>query len=432
MTAACPTTLAGRPSIPPAIVRTTAVSRKGKQRPRPGPMAVSESEAKLPVLPSNTCNMKRSASSEVVRRAPPKTKPRPVSALPRRKKRDAPPALPGESPGAFADGEWENELARRILVLYGSAVKGRGADIAIDEDDAAPRTSKRSKVHPIWFMGSGSLSADWSALGEPESFGRQLGALEEAGHYLAYVDAVAQSLNTYARQHASPGDLFSRLWRQLSVTSVVFGVKCVDRRRHADALELLKRAHLLAASPAYLAPRDTAELEAFCDDAHAYYYSRRAKLHAALAFATRAMRTHLKLAQFAHVAKCHIHVAVVLSRMRRHPEAVRCLGQVLHLVDTGRLDLTANQATPHKLCMIAVCYHNIAVEQIHLHHAAEAAVSAQNARRLARLCLSYSNRWLHNFEATHKCAADLLALQGSGLPDTTLGDLEESRRRCRP
>lgn len=36
-------------------------------------------------------------------------------------------------------------------------------------------------------------------------------------------------------------------------------------------------------------------------------------------------------------------------------------------------------------------------------------MSSQNARRLARLCLSYSNRWLHSFEGTHKLALGELA-----------------------
>ena len=35
-------------------------------------------------------------------------------------------------------------------------------------------------------------------------------------------------------------------------------------------------------------------------------------------------------------------------------------------------------------------------------------VSAQNARRLARLCLSYSNRWLEAFENTHRTCAESL------------------------
>ena len=39
----------------------------------------------------------------------------------------------------------------------------------------------------------------------------------------------------------------------------------------------------------------------------------------------------------------------------------------------------------------------------------EACVSAQNARRLARLCLSYSTRFLKNFEYTHQVALEELA-----------------------
>lgn len=51
-------------------------------------------------------------------------------------------------------------------------------------------------------------------------------------------------------------------------------------------------------------------------------------------------------------------------------------------------------------------------------------MSSQNARRLARLCLSYSNRWLHSFEGTHKLAlAELARLLPSA---TEPGVVEES------
>ena len=59
------------------------------------------------------------------------------------------------------------------------------------------------------------------------------------------------------------------------------------------------------------------------------------------------------------------------------------------------------------------------VEQQGLGHFEEAVVSAQNARRLARLCLSYSNRWLEAFENTHRTCAESLTLRGnqiSGAP----------------
>ena len=52
------------------------------------------------------------------------------------------------------------------------------------------------------------------------------------------------------------------------------------------------------------------------------------------------------------------------------------------------------------------------VEQQGLGHFEEAVVSAQNARRLARLCLSYSNRWLEAFENTHRTCAESLTAKG--------------------
>ena len=84
----------------------------------------------------------------------------------------------------------------------------------------------------------------------------------------------------------------------------------------------------------------------------------------------------LGLAQdWSHVAKCHLHSACVLSRLQRKDEAIRCNAQVLALVESGRLEVGGS--APQKLCLVAVCYHNIAVEQLHLRLIAEACVSAQ-------------------------------------------------------
>jgi predicted metal-dependent HD superfamily phosphohydrolase len=87
----------------------------------------------------------------------------------------------------------------------------------------------------------------------------------------------------------------------------------------------------------------------------------------------------------AHVAKCQLHLAVIYSRLNRHEEALACLNAVLQMVEQGRLHVGGSN--PQKLCMIAVCYHNVAVEYIITRRIAEACASSQNARRLARLCL---------------------------------------------
>lgn len=54
-------------------------------------------------------------------------------------------------------------------------------------------------------------------------------------------------------------------------------------------------------------------------------------------------------------------------------------------------------------------------------------MSSQNARRLARLCLSYSNRWLHSFEGTHKLA---LAELGRAQPSAGEGAVGVVARRA--
>jgi len=54
--------------------------------------------------------------------------------------------------------------------------------------------------------------------------------------------------------------------------------------------------------------------------------------------------------------------------------------------------------------MLAVCYNNIAVEHLAMRKYEDACVASQNARRLARLSLSYSNRYLRHFETTHNVA----------------------------
>lgn len=151
------------------------------------------------------------------------------------------------------------------------------------------------------------------------------------------------------------------------------------------------------------------QLVAFIHDSYAYFYYRRGKFNAALQSVNKAMRTHLKREEWAHVAKCHLHTGTVLAKLKKHDESVRCMGQVLAMVEDHRLE--AGGASAQKICLVAVCYHNIAVEQLYLRRFTEACVSSQNARRLARLSMSYSNKWLKAFESTHKSCLGALAAQ---------------------
>ena len=85
-----------------------------------------------------------------------------------------------------------------------------------------------------------------------------------------------------------------------------------------------------------------------------------------------------------------------------HKNAHKTLFEFLAMVDSGRLGLQDPSAK--QLCLVAIGYHNLAVVQLKLQMPDLACKNSRSARKIARLCLSYSNRWLHVFQYTHKIA----------------------------
>lgn len=76
----------------------------------------------------------------------------------------------------------------------------------------------------------------------------------------------------------------------------------------------------------------------------------------------------------------------------------------LAMLEDGRLSWAT--ASPKQLCLIAIAYHNLAVIQLKMQVPDLACKSSQNARKIAKLCLSYSNRWLDVFQWTHRVAME--------------------------
>jgi len=121
------------------------------------------------------------------------------------------------------------------------------------------------------------------------------------------------------------------------VTLNAFASRLVDQKRFGNALELLSRAEAVANNPdVFDHGDDCKQLKAFIHDTYAYYYFKRGKAEAALVYSEKAMKLHAHQQDWSHVAKCHLHSACILSRLNRKDEAVRCNGQVLSLVESGR------------------------------------------------------------------------------------------------
>ena len=174
-------------------------------------------------------------------------------------------------------------------------------------------------LRPVWYLGTGPVQSEWDCLPEGDDMRLDLQALDEAGKYVEYLSCVEASLNAYVRRRCDgegeQGRLFGRLWRQLCVTACVFVSRAVDQRRPALAMKLLDRAKQYSVSSAahVQVKADARELQAFVEDAYAYYYYCRGKYHAALHCVVKAMKIHVKQEEHAHVAKCHVHSACILS-----------------------------------------------------------------------------------------------------------------------
>lgn len=231
----------------------------------------------------------------------------------------------------------------------------------------------------------------------------------EAQHkFLECVTAIESLLIALVRARGA-SELEVKLWKQLVVTCNAFASRCIDYKKFSAALQLMKQAEHLIDNSVLVGGGLRLELLAFLYDTYAHYYYRRRKPHAGLQYSAKALEIHARQSSWSHVAKSRLHTATLLSFQKKHAQALTHMGAVLALVEASRLEEAGGRASGQKLCLVAVCYNNLAVEQLHLRELEAAGVAAENAQRLARLCLSYSNRWLAQLDATRRCVALALA-----------------------
>jgi len=192
-------------------------------------------------------------------------------------------------------------------------------------------------------------------------------------------------------------------WSLLVATANAMGILCVERKHYELAMTLLKRAETWANHAEFLPSRAARkELRAHVSEAVAYFFFRKGKALAAMSYSSAALESYEASGNMDGVAGCLLHLAAAQSMLGHHKAAHKQLFEFLAMVETGRL--AQAESTPKQLCLVAIGYHNLAVVQLKLQLPDLACKNSQNARRLARLCLSYSNRYIHVFQYTHEIA----------------------------
>jgi tetratricopeptide (TPR) repeat protein len=225
-----------------------------------------------------------------------------------------------------------------------------------------------------------------------------------------------------------------QLWRKLVLSANGFASKLIEEGKYSQAIEILEIASNLLSVDYIKSEVVKQELDGLLKDTHAYYYSRRSKPSAALQYIIGAANTKKQMIVLTDktncnlrkiptpidLAKCHLHRACVLQQLHRFEDAIKFMQRVLTMVDTylgddghantstssdalqgSKMRRIVGEEDAEITLLVAVTHHNIAVIQILMGHIGDACISSQNCRRLSRLCMSISSRYVAQFEETH-------------------------------
>lgn len=310
------------------------------------------------------------------------------------------------------------------------------------------------KCFPIWFVSAGDMYAEWLSLPDGDKLQSFLDSLMEKKKYMEYLEAVETLLdnNWISAFYRTSGDPTAKktsgtvdcgqqkkkdrastplrrrrmdlteivveddppltveelklLFRQLVLVANAFAVNCIERKDFDSAMLIVRMAEKWTRREEVFEAAIRCELKAYINRTLAYYFYRTKKAGAALNHTNLAMAAFLKIGTEADHAISLLHLACCHYQVMKFKAAHEALYKFLGMVEEGRISF--NESEPKELCLVAIGYHNLAVVQLKLQVPDVAAKSSQNARKIARLCLSYSNRWINTFHWTHQlCLADV-------------------------
>jgi tetratricopeptide (TPR) repeat protein len=145
---------------------------------------------------------------------------------------------------------------------------------------------------------------------------------------------------------------------------------------HLLAYELLKKAELLTSPSGYI--RDNKirlKLRAVTCNNFGCFYKRRGKLHAALQYLAKALKIELTSEEVDNPAGTHLNLCATLSQLGRHGPALehaQCALELLEAMAIQKEQKGSGAGKDHEKAanddgsILAIAWHNIAVEQEHL------------------------------------------------------------------
>lgn len=164
------------------------------------------------------------------------------------------------------------------------------------------------------------------------------------------------------------------------------GMDSLRKGQHKAAFEQFKYAESILI--ANQAEGDTTNLLAVTCNNLGCYYKKVGKLHGALSYLRRALKMEVELnTHEVTLAGTHLNICAILSKLEKHDKAVEHALSALDLVNS-----LVNKTSPENLSqddysVLAIAFHNVAVERDHLKEYEKAAAAFQQGYQVAKRCL---------------------------------------------
>ncbi|CAJ1371175.1 unnamed protein product, partial [Effrenium voratum] len=172
-------------------------------------------------------------------------------------------------------------------------------------------------------------------------------------------------------------------YEQLVLNSNKEGMDFLRKGQYKQAFEQLKYAEAVVVSKQGK-DEPTNLMSVTCNNLGCYY-KKVGKLHAALSYLRKALKIEVSLqTDDVTVAGTHLNVCAILSKLDKHDKALQHALCALELISSR---VNAEGTTQDEYSVLAIAYHNVAVERDYLHQLQEAAAAYQQGHQVAKKCL---------------------------------------------
>lgn len=216
--------------------------------------------------------------------------------------------------------------------------------------------------------------------------------LQKAGDYLGAFKAVREALRLSKDMYGVDSEPVTQLSGRLCELCNSLGMSYLERSDFPLALDMLRKAEVLAEANEYSRAVTLNNL--------ACYYRRIGKTRTALKFLERALKLGVESVD------AHLNICAVLSQMGKHTQAVEHAMQAVILLQEQTIDRLTNSTTEDRSSVLAIAFHNLAVEFEFLSRFPEALKYYNKAVLFAKKHLPPDHKLIPNLQAVLETATE--------------------------